>query len=232
MSNRTLITNFSTVRSSPKWSFGATRRGHHDDSRDGTPGPGAYSSAGGYPTRRKGPSYGFGTSQRSPSRASSAPGPGQYAPPDRPRAATPTYGFGTSKRGGYPKESDGAPGPGSYTTSLETTRNDAPKFSGTPRRYCESPAGRPLTPGPGSYQSVGRPDAVSSPQWRFGTTQREKYDSNNSPGPGAYANAAAGGSGGPKYTMRSRPAKFTGADASDLDTPGPGAFGGMYTQFG
>lgn len=209
-------------RTSPKWSFGGRRNA---GDRPSTPGPGAYD---GGSAKIRCPSYGFGTSSRDCSRPSTAPGPGQYGK-ERPSSAGPRYGFGSSTRGA--SSLSGTPGPGSYQPNFAATRLDAPKYTATPRR--DLGRGRNDTPGPGTYQARQRPESAKSPEWGFGTSGRVDLSNSYSPGPGSYSNQPGIGDGsqGPKYTVRPRidPAGHTSGLA---DSPGPGTYGGQFTQFG
>jgi len=221
------LTRLSQNKCAPKWSFGGRRNG---GSRPGTPGPGAYAAERGGGTGGKiSPAYGFGTSARDPSEIraaqAAAPGPGQYKPVARPRSATPNYSFGSSNQRGALSNS-GTPGPGSYVPNVGPTKGAVPQYTATPRREAGRLAmGHMATPGPGSYQADGRADVEKSPAWGFGTSMRENNNCEYSPGPGAYSGNA--NRQGPAYTMRSR---WDGGRHDD--TPGPGAHGGMHTQFG
>lgn len=230
-----LLTTLSQNRQGPKWSFGA---GKGDGTPAGarvrphTPGPGAYAGNSNN-TKSRTPSWGFGTSGREMSRSGSAPGPGQYAPKASQKAAAPFYGFGSSVRAGVGGFNGVTPGPGSYAPNYTATRQDAPKYSTTPRRDGGSAVKQhqsSATPGPGSYASGNRRNG-GSPEWGFGTSGRGRNGNSGTPGPGSYQSRELIG-GGPKYTMRNR-AEENGIVVGGLDsTPGPGAFGGQYTQFG
>lgn len=223
-----LITHLSHNKTAPKWSFAGGRNG--TGSRPSTPGPGAYNSRG-TGDRGRCPAYGFGKSTRELARASSAPGPGQYAAPERPRSAGPKYGFGSSMRGiGY---QNATPGPGSYQPNFEATRKEMPKYTATPRRNGFK---REMhhTPGPGSYQShsLPRPGSAKAPEWRFGTSGRNNRNHCPSPGPGTYATGEELGEKSPHYTMRARTGNPDGPREQFAFTPGPGTYGGQFTQFG
>lgn len=222
--NDPMLTSLSNNRTSPKWTFGGR---HGSACRPGTPGPGSYAS------RRESqgsgcPAWGFGTSTRE-ARAASAPGPGQYDSVGRSRRAAPTYGFGSAPRNcRIPGKQ--TPGPGAYTPDFNKTGHDAPRYTATPRR--SSGAGRslsrPSTPGPGAYHPSRRDFPKSSPEWGFGTAERGKTDFGLHPGPGAYTEPSMVGDG-PKYTIRGKPDPIAWAGT---DQPGPGQYGGCYTQFG
>lgn len=220
------LTKLSHNKCAPKWSFGGRRGG---GSRPGTPGPGSY-TAEAAARRKQAPSYGFGTSARDRDPADvrlSSPGPGQYQPAARPRSAAPAFHFGTGQRerGSCPS-SHGTPGPGTYAPDVRSTKNCTPHYTATPRR---GDGGRHyMTPGPGSYTADGRMDNGKSPAWGFGTATREGGNAGYGPGPGEYNNHEMSTRGcGPAFSMRMR----HGYDRAD-DTPGPGAHGGMHTQFG
>lgn len=212
------ITKLSQNKCSPKWSFGGRHGG--EGARLGTPGPGTYVAN----SARNPRGYAFGSSQRDPveGRRGEAPGPGYYAPATRPRSAAPTYGFSKGGRGsGGPVRT---PGPGTYNPDITASRHAAPQYSSTPRRGSQGPSSR--VPGPGTYEASHRPDGERTPAWGFGSENRiSDLDSRFGPGPGTYN--LNGNVNGPSYSMRSR------QHVSHLnDTPGPGAHGGMITQFG
>mmetsp|Transcript_18911 Transcript_18911/g.42140 ORF Transcript_18911/g.42140 Transcript_18911/m.42140 type:complete len:172 (-) Transcript_18911:243-758(-) len=163
----------------------------------------------------------FGTSSRDGPKGASQPGPGQYSPDD-PNMVSVRFGFGTSTRGPVAKRSSG-PGPGSYETRAGL--EGAPKYTVAARRTQSAGA---AVPGPGQYQQ-GAVKSVqeAAPKWGFGTSNRGGLSSTNrTPGPGQYEQKTQIGSG-PGYSMKSRRAGGVGAN-----TPGPGAHGGQYTQFG
>jgi len=220
--NGPLITNLSNISSAPKWSF----KGKSPHSaRSATPGPGSYSSAG--PDQHKytkSPQFGFGSQPRDGSRPRSAPGPGQYTPSDNDRTSSAKYGFGSATRRAGPWRAD-QPGPGAYNTSVRVGV-EGPKYSAGGRREGGS---RPMTPGPGSYHppTEGMVNQErAAPKWAFGTSPREGGSRGAIPGPGAY-NAADALGAGPKYSFRAQL-----ESARRPSTPGPGAHGGQWTQFG
>jgi len=216
------ITTLSTNKGSPKYSFkGKGAEGRKPD----TPGPGAYASVYSESTTKynKSPQYGFGGASRDGNRASPAPGPGQYSPSD-PSTVSTQYGFGTSSRKGGASRGD-QPGPGAYNVGAQVGA-EGPKYSASPRRDWVPDA---VTPGPGTYQPPD-PSAAgdkSSPKWGFGTSGREARarPTAANPGPGAYTSESK--LAGPQYSMRGR------VDPNRVaPTPGPGAHGPVYTQFG
>lgn len=229
------MTTLSHNKTSPKWSMGG-RSGNVAAKRPTTPGPGAYQH--GRVGDKKPPSYGFGTSQRELARTQSAPGPGQYAPMDRHKSGAPQFGFGTSARdGGGGNAGYATPGPGAYAPNGEATRRGAPKYTATPRRDGASGRGAVAgglgqsTPGPGAYNSTHKSEKPKAAAWGFGTAARSRGNNQSTPGPGSYHNkpllGTEGGHGGPKFSMRSRAEQST----SQHVTPGPGGYGGHYTQF-
>lgn len=213
-----LITHLSNVKASPKWSFkGKAREGRKSE----TPGPGTYGQSQEAAKFNKAPQYGFGCAPRDNMRPMSAPGPGQYQPKD-PNNVSSKYGFGTAQRKGAPLRVD-MPGPGAYNLQ-GLVGSDGPKYSAAKRRDMNRSS---ATPGPGTYQPADNSTSIvgAPPRWGFGTSPREGRSLGNVPGPGAYMNSSA--LSGPKYSLRSRldmPRHVT--------TPGPGAHGGVYTQFG
>mmetsp|Transcript_20536 Transcript_20536/g.36434 ORF Transcript_20536/g.36434 Transcript_20536/m.36434 type:complete len:232 (-) Transcript_20536:22-717(-) len=218
-----LITTLSQNKVAPKWTIGG--RGGSSSSRPSTPGPGSYST-GAPVSRSRNPAYGFGTSSRDGMSAHPSPGPGAYAQQQRPRSAGPC--FGSSRRG--LNGDNRTPGLGSYNPNLSSTRFDAPRYTATPRRGAHNEVySRIGTPGPGHYTSTNSPlhgGGKNAPQWGFGTSHRNNGCNSYSPGPGAYNSSTVGR--GPAFSMRCR----SDHGVSSSQTPGPGAFGGMYTQFG
>mmetsp|Transcript_56844 Transcript_56844/g.165000 ORF Transcript_56844/g.165000 Transcript_56844/m.165000 type:complete len:230 (+) Transcript_56844:143-832(+) len=220
------LTKLSQNRTLPKWTFGSRRGG--DVSRPGTPGPGSYGGAADVVRSARGPAFGFGSSTRDhPSRPITAPGPGQYAPSPRPKSTPPQHRFGTSARAGG--NGNGTPGPGAYAPVHSAVKQASPGFSLTPRRERHRAMRMEQAPGPGAYQSRLRPDAKKPPSWGFGTSGRDRNYSSQTPGPGSY-DVARPNSHGPAYSLQNRYAPGRHGHASD--TPGPGAHGGLYTQFG
>lgn len=193
------------------------------------PGPGAYPVQ--QPDKskfQKSPSYQFGSGARDGSSSAGQPGPGQYTPFD-PNMTTPKYGFGTSTRGSINGRRSQTPGPGTY--EYRSGLADAPKYTAAPRRGHDSKA--PGTPGPGAYKPIDGSVADNAPRWGFGTSSRTGLSSlSGTPGPGTYTQGTLlGGScttiNAPKYSMKPRR-----TSVAKSNTPGPGAHGGSYTQFG
>lgn len=214
MSGGPLLNTLSNVKGSPKWSFkGKPADGHKID----TPGPGSYASSESS-KYSKSPSHGFGGAPRDSNNKNAQPGPGQYQPED-PNNTSSKYGFGTSNRKGAPRRQD-QPGPGSY--NLGDTVGSGPGYSVAGRRETKSDS---HTPGPGAYQPAAEGCDKKSPQWGFGTADREVKVNGISPGPGAYRADAK--KEGPQYSFRGR------SEAARINsTPGPGAHGAPYSQFG
>lgn len=220
------LTTMSQNKQAPKWSF-AGRYGFAN-SRLLTPGPGTY-GADSRSQRQAG--YGFGSCARDQGPLSMAsPGPGAYGASEcyrskRPHSAGPA--FGRARRG--LGNGGGTPGPGAYVPSVSSTRPQCPRHSCTPRRD-GSARRRCSTPGPGTYSDCGRaesPLSISAPRWGFGTSNRGIRANGQNPGPGQYDLRSR--AGGPRFSIRCR----NELSSSVLcPTPGPGAFGGLYTQFG
>lgn len=214
-----LITNLSNVKASPKWSFKGKAR---DGRKSETPGPGTYGGSQEASKFTRAPQYGFGCAPRDNLRPMSAPGPGQYHPKD-PTQISAQYGFGTAvRKAGAPLRGD-MPGPGAYNLG-SLVGSEGPKYSAAKRREMNRST---ATPGPGTYQpGDGNNSMVGSPpRWGFGTSPREGRTLGAVPGPGAYMNNST--LTGPKYSLRSRLEV-----PRHQSTPGPGAHGGVYTQFG
>lgn len=231
-----LMTGLSSVRTSPKWSmqgrWQATKRG----SVGNTPGPGSYSADGFQETSRFGRAaqFVFGSSTRDGFGGSKMPGPGTYAPrQDTISDVAPSWGFGTSLRNQMARESNQAPGPGTYAHA-SSVGGGGPLYTATPRRSYQVGSGQSLAPGPGAYGGVlGGKEAttLASPRWGFGTSQRQPLsNAGQAPGPGAYGvqNHGSLGKYAPKYSIGARRNQL----GETKDTPGPGAHGGAFTQFG
>merc|ERR1719424_2244010 len=216
-----LLSTFSNVPASPKWSMKGKALNVQKGS---TPGPGAYSET----TTNKystSPNYGFGGAAREGIRPASAPGPGQYKP-TMAETQSAKYGFGTSDRVGIKNRHD-QPGPASYQIPGKMG-SGGPSYSSTTGRRIN--AGYNATPGPGAYQpnEFGQSTYKRKEEWGFGTSPREGKGIGSSPGPGSYEQKTAIDQGeGPKFSMKPRHScKSSGT------TPGPGEYGGIYTQFG
>jgi len=211
-----LLSTFSNVQASPKWSM----RGKGPNlNKTSTPGPGAYSASETTSQKfGKSPNYGFGYAARDGARPQSAPGPGHYDRPTNPgKNVSAKYGFGTSDR--IVRQQMEQPGPASYKLR-GAMGEDGPKYSSVGRR--DTGRGK-ATPGPGAYQPV---DSRGTQKFGFGTSPRDSRINGASPGPGAYDQGTAT-TAGPKFSMKAKNEAF----AKDL-TPGPGQYGGIYTSFG
>ncbi|CAE7443696.1 unnamed protein product [Symbiodinium natans] len=226
-----LLTNMSQNRQAPKWTFAGKSAG--SGARPMTPGPGAYGHATSKNSRIRQPCYAFGSSTRDKGGMSAtSPGPGAYGASEsygskRPRSAGPVFGRAARGLG----SGNSTPGPGSYVPNVGPTRPQFPRHTCTPRRDGADWGHRAcsVTPGPGTYGhgTGGGPVSKSAPRWGFGSSDRGVRAHGEHPGPGQYDLRSR--AGGPKFSIRCR----NESDSSGLcPTPGPGAFGGMYTQFG
>jgi len=142
-----------------------------------------------------------------------------------------SYGFGNLNTGRVPDKVNG----------FENTDNSIDENGhrpGPPVNGARSPRQTPRVlkrdvPGPGAYTVVGTEQAVAhtSPQWGFGNMEARPRSSQTlqtstlTPGPGTYVRGTIIGGGGPKFSMRGR------SEDRQMSTPGPGAYGGHYTQF-
>ncbi|CAE7210611.1 unnamed protein product [Symbiodinium sp. CCMP2456] len=231
-----LLTHMSQNKQAPKWSFAGKSPG--SGTRPKTPGPGTYGHQTSQSCRIRQPCYVFGSSARDKAgMALASPGPGAYGASEsygskRPRSAGPV--FGRAARGlGSGRDT---PGPGAYVPNVNSTRPQFPRHTCTPRRDGADWGRRKCstTPGPGTYghgAAAGAgsesPVSKSAPRWAFGTADRGVRGNGENPGPGQYDLRSR--VAGPKFSIRCR----NELDSSGLcPTPGPGAFGGMYTQFG
>jgi len=221
-----LITTLSNVRSSPKWSM----RGRFETKvRHTAPGPGTYPIVTVDKTTKytTPPSFAFGSSDRSAKFGHAAPGPGAYTPFD-PNAVTPKFGFGSATRDSGSGTRARTPGPGTYEPMKG---NDGPRFTAAGRRNNNSQA--PPFPGPGAYKPNVDAAYECGPKWGFGSSVRNTLSTSNSaPGPGTYPlGTTIGGAphipSAPRYSMKPRRDQ-----TKPSTTPGPGAHGGAFTQFG
>lgn len=192
-----------------------------------TPGPGAYSAISPDMSKYSRSSrVVFGTGQRETTRMTTVPGPGQYAPQDH--STSPRFGFGTAKRQPLAGKT-GTPGPGAYS-KMSVIGAEGAKYSVTGRRAEQDRMTN--VPGPGTYQpnDSSRAGVDKQPTWSFGTSPRAGIVSGTSgpsPGPGAYESKNMMGAA-PAYSIKARREINNKMNI----TPGPGAHGGMYTQFG
>ncbi|CAJ1456763.1 unnamed protein product [Effrenium voratum] len=181
---------------------------------------------------KQAPKWSFAGRQHGGSRPGT-PGPGAYAAAAKSsaRIRTPSYGFGTAERdGGGLRVS-----PGAYVPNINPTRMGAPRHTCTPRRDGVFGGGGSQgafgTPGPGTYGDAGSggssPMAKAAPRWGFGSSARGVNAYGQGPGPGQYDLRSR--VGGPRFSIKGR---HDLGDGSLCPTPGPGSFGGMYTQFG
>lgn len=231
-----LMTGLSSVKTSPKWSmqgrWGAGR------GKDEAPGPGTYASEGFHETSRfsRSARFVFGSSTRDGLGidGGKCPGPGSYTPNTLPvDEVRPRWGFGTSTRDELGKVKGAAPGPGTYSFADTVGSRGGPQYTATPRRnYDGAENARRALPGPGAYSEVGKAKEavnIASPRWGFGTSVRQPLASaTQAPGPGAYRQSNTLGSAAPKYSMGARRV----IPDNTKGTPGPGAHGGAFTQFG
>lgn len=219
----------SSVGTGLQWSMRQRTReaGTNDD-----PGPGAYQAINMEQVKEQTPGWRFGTSNREPTGSFNPPGPGTYEPSD-PRNPQPKYKFGTSNRPGQVKSSN--PGPGSYEVASEIgAKKDVhhtPKYTGTPRGKVQPSK----TPGPGSYEQSVAATTQNAPKFGFGTAKRtgELGAGAGTPGPGTYSHATT--MSGAKFSLQSRrqfESHPKGRGGAANITPGPGAHGGSFTQFG
>lgn len=218
-----LMSTFSNVQTSPKWSM----RGKATYNEKGdTPGPGSYTADGGNGSKfGKSPNYGFAYASRDGIRPQSAPGPGEYNRPVNPsKEVSAKFGFGKSDRQVNRINRDEQPGPASYKIPGKMG-SEGPKYSSGSRRENNR---NYETPGPGAYQPLeGSASNFTSPQkWGFGTSPRDCRGMGGIPGPGSY-DSSGYVTAGPKFSMKAR-----NECLSKDSTPGPGEYGAIYTCFG
>lgn len=183
------------------------------------PGPGHYSAR--CPVRSA-PMYGFGTSARHDpdKKKCRSPGPGAYSPASRTQSHM--WRIPLANRGGL-DDKRGLPGPGEYHAT-SPPRRTSPKYTLGSRHPSAGQHKRESEPGPGEYnQDLG---VKPSPRWGFGTQARLSSSNNRlGPGPGTYAPHRE--LNGPKFGFP----KSERRPLAKSDTPGPGAHGGVSTQF-
>lgn len=179
-----------------------------------------------------------GSFLRSPQRAelktrTETPDPGVYTSVDpsvtskMPKQAG--YGFGDLRTGRLPNEgtengmdkADEVGDENGTTNGIRSPRGSV----GSPSIFKQD------IPGPGTYEVVGAAPAIaaSSPRWGFGNSEARARPLRSpivsqTPGPGTYIRTTIMGVG-PKFSMRGR------SDDRLVSTPGPGSYGGLYTQF-
>jgi len=218
-----LLSTFSNVQGSPKWSMRGKATGAE---KSDTPGPGSYGAEAPAASKfGKSPNYGFAYASRDGIRPQSAPGPGEYNRPINPsKEVSAKYGFGKSDRI-VRKNGNDQPGPASYKIPGKMG-SEGPKYSSGSRRDLASR--NYATPGPGAYQPLeGTVSNFTSPQkYGFGTSPRDGRGMTGIPGPGSY-NQAGYVTAGPKFSMKARNEAL-----SKDSSPGPGEYASIYTSFG
>jgi len=175
------------------------------------------------------PSFGFGSSRtgRLEQDKERVPGPGAYSAQEYQCEKRAVLHNAPRRREAPKGESGRSPGPGAYDIG-PLVGHGGPKYSVTPRRDA-----RPgEVPGPGAYNGEAAPAANIAPSMSSRSASRPNLGSQtklaqadiDAPGPGHYAAQTSVGEG-PKFTMSSR------VQEKPSDVPGPGAYGGPYTQF-
>lgn len=238
-------------RSEPKWKIGTAKRG--EGRKNTNPGPGQYTMPYSFPNGPK-YSIASKSGAIDPSKFNCSPGPGAYQPQVkdgnpkysmriRPKTSrsevtpgpgnydlrtdkslqVPCYKFGTEKKDGLDlAQAKYVPGPGNYEYNADAVNTSEPKFSfgkevrGTNRR--------PMTPGPGQYQSknyIGNEGPKITMSMRLGN---EKSESRYVPGPGQYnsTNSNFYRPKSPSYKIGT--AKRDALYKSEAN-PGPGQYG-------
>lgn len=123
----------------------------------------------------------------------------------------------------------GGPGPGAYEARSCIGVGAGPKFPVTPT--CRGVRNPNLAPGPGDYDAPSSTLRISgSLKWGSPSTQRRiqshRVGDAPSPGPAAHVATSTSVGEGPKFSfgrsLREQPRS---------GTPGPGAYGGLYTTF-
>jgi len=138
---------------------------------------------------------------------STTPGPGTY------NLGGTNEGPKWSVKGRYdPRTDNFVPGPGTY--NRPSTVGDGPKYGFAGKgAYLAGAQG----PGPGAYNPAVGQSRPSSPNWGFGTGNRDAMKASGYPGPGTYN--LYDSTPGPHYSIRGRHA------LGDRNfTPGPGTY--------
>lgn len=216
-----LITGLSHVKTSPKWSFSGRQ---NQLSALQAPGPGSYTTAAPDSTSKskRAPGFAFGSASREIIDKQRVPGPGSYS--HRHYMGSEGNCFSCTPRRVKGAAAIDQPGPGAHNLKglVGTT---GPKFTATPRRGDPSKA---AAPGPGAYNQGDDALFQAAQKSSFGTSTRPTIgESSKTPGPGTYNHKEHVGFHGQQYSMQSR------REGVKLQTtPGPGAHGGHFTQFG
>jgi len=215
----------SHITESPRWTFKGTSSPHNK--LLDTPGPGSYGTLQADPTSRyqRGPRFGFGTSTRDAIKPPKAPGPGSYQL-SRGNVGTNSSAMSTMtpRRNPDVKVKTDIPGPGAH--EIKSRFGEGPSFSSP--NYSD---GNRLTfvrqsgPGPDKYEHNDQVRYERAPCWGFGTHGMDASGKAQSktPGPGMLASTIGKG---PAISMKSRP-----LGTRTEPTPGPGQYGGHWTQF-
>jgi hypothetical protein len=206
---------------SPRASFlnSSTGRLGEKAEKEGNPGPGQY-----HHKEMLGQEPGGTLFVRSPRRKESKPR--NYTPTPDPGTYTAVDPTATSKMPRQVAASFGELNTGRIPEN-GATNGAAEANLQSPRRVRHSP--KQDLPGPGHY-NVANPYSVATttPQWGFGTYEARANvvpkAAQQAPGPGHYVKQTAMGVG-PKFTISRRP------DDRHVESPGPGAYGGHWTQF-
>jgi len=215
----------SHITESPRWTFkGSSGPSKFND----TPGPGSYGTLAVDPTSRyqRGPRYGFGTSNRDALSRPKVPGPGSYQlhRGNVEKNGSPMTKM-TPRRNPDTKVKTDVPGPGAH--EIKSRFGEGPSFSSP--NYSD---GNRLTfvkqsgPGPDRYEHNDEVRYERTPRWGFGTCPRMDAPGkahSKTPGPGSLATTIGKG---PAISMKARP-----LGTRTEPTPGPGQYGGHWTQF-
>lgn len=215
------MTGLSHVKTSPKWSFNG--RQNHVSPLNG-PGPGSYTVPGTDTTSKskRAPGFAFGSATREIINKQRVPGPGSYA--HKNFLGSDGTAFSCTSRHIKALQASDTPGPGAH--DLPSQLGAGPKFTVTPRRRELRKAGG--GPGPGAYNQEDGALIQAPEKWSFGTSTRPVMQSSGkTPGPGAYNHREHVGHHGQQYSMQSKR-----EGVKPHATPGPGAHGGCFSQFG
>lgn len=206
----------SKMNHSPRHGFGSLDTGRTNLGKEAVPGPGAYEKA--EDLTEHATTFGGAPRVKEFKPRTESPDPGHY------NAVDPASTSRMSKQSGY--------GWGTSDTGriLNGDSRKSPNEKGPTPQPPKSP--RISNPGPGSYNVVDYQDGGQrgAAARSFGSEASrpslglQSRSSLATPGPGTYVRGSKIGEG-PKYSMRSRSAE------KSKSTPGPGQYGGSWTQF-
>lgn len=146
-----------------------------------SPPPNAYNPATHF-TSKASAKWGFGTEKRNNTAGSNlSPGPGNYELGSS--AFSNKFKFHMGQKLDDGKDKMNVPGAGQYDPDYKAVTKNLPKYSMKAR--FNTLTDKMNVPGPGQYENHLK-NKKDAPKFGFGTSQRPKLTSNDSPGPGHY----------------------------------------------